>query len=238
MLSTIRRTILIRDPSPDNTDDTQTSVPRPDFGNAFSSVTGLLSTNTSSVYTKANNDKNSAIATIVTQANSTPRQIPSTIETSQERDTRNKSKRINFSLKINKFSGACNDDAKSWLSQFAQYCSCYDLDNKTKTNVFSFHLQDHAKIWYNSLTEEIKNDWDKLQTSFTKRFTTDRHLIVCFAVSFFFHIFFGVITTFAYMSLAAIIFSFCNTIVSSNTNNTESISIRQTIRPIAKIKPV
>ena len=56
-------------------------------------------------------------------------------------------------------------------------CSCYDPDNKTKTNIFSFHLQDHAKIWYNSLTEEVKNDWDKLQTSFTKRFTEDRHLI-------------------------------------------------------------
>ena len=113
----------------------------------------------------------------MTQANNTPRQSPSTTETSQDRKTRNKSKTMNFSLKLDKFSGACNDDAKSWLSQFAQYCSCYDLDNKTKTNIFSFHLQDHAKIWYNSLTEEVKNDWDKLQTSFTKRFTEDRHLI-------------------------------------------------------------
>ena len=62
--------------------------------------------------------------------------------------------------------------------------------------------------------------------------------IVCIAVSFFFHIYFGVITTFAYMSLAAIIFAFCNIIVSPNTYDTESISIRQTVRPVAKIKPV
>ena len=61
---------------------------------------------------------------------------------------------------------------------------------------------------------------------------------VCVAVSFFFHVYFGVITTFAYMSLAIIIFAFCNTIVSINTYNTESISIRQTVQPVAKIKPV
>ena len=62
--------------------------------------------------------------------------------------------------------------------------------------------------------------------------------IVCVAVLFFFHVYFSVITTFAYMSLATIIFAFCNTIVSSNTYNTESTSIKQTVRPVAKIKPV
>ena len=62
--------------------------------------------------------------------------------------------------------------------------------------------------------------------------------IVCVAVLFFFHIYFGVIITFAYMSLAAIVFAFCNAIVSLNTFNTRSISIKQTVRPVAKIKPV
>ena len=84
---------------------------------------------------------------------------------------------MNFSLQLDKFSGACDADAKSWLLQFAQYCTCYDLANKTKTNIFSFYLQDHAKIWYNSLSDGIRQDWDKLKSYFIKRFTEDKSVI-------------------------------------------------------------
>lgn len=45
---------------------------------------------------------------------------------------------MNFTLKLDKFNGGSNDDAHSWLLQFAQYCSCYDLDDETKTIYIQF----------------------------------------------------------------------------------------------------
>ena len=58
--------------------------------------------------------------------------------------------------------------------QFAQYCTCYGLDAETKANVFSFHLQDHARIWYNSLSDSIKNNWWSLEAAFKQCFNEDR----------------------------------------------------------------
>ena len=86
------------------------------------------------------------------------------------------SKKMNSSLRLEKFSGKSNEDAKSWLLQFAQYCTCYGLDAITKANVFSFHLQDHARIWYNSLSDSIRNNWQSLEAAFKQRFTEDRHI--------------------------------------------------------------
>ena len=61
--------------------------------------------------------------------------------------------------------------------QFAQYCTCYGLDAETKANVFSFHLQDHARIWYNSLSNSIRNSWQSLEAAFKQRFTEDRDIL-------------------------------------------------------------
>ena len=134
----------------------------------------------SCVYTSANINNNCVSHTTVTQTSTGSRQAAATAQPpapNKNTDQDSKSKRMNFSLKLDKFSGACNDDAKSWLLQFDQYCTCYDLNDKTKTNIFSFHLQDHAKIWYNSLSDDIRHDWEKLKASFIKRFTEDRSLI-------------------------------------------------------------
>ena len=102
------------------------------------------------------------------------------LTTTTEPDKRQQSKKMIFSLKLDKFSGACDADAKLWLLQFAQYCTCYDLDNKTRTNISSCHLQDHAKIWYNSLSDDIRQDWDKLKSSFIKRFTEESSICLFF----------------------------------------------------------
>ena len=45
---------------------------------------------------------------------------------------------------------------------------------KRKRMCFFFHLQDHARIWYNSLSYSIRNNWQSLEAAFKKRFTEDR----------------------------------------------------------------
>ena len=55
---------------------------------------------------------------------------------------------------------------------------CYFIDDRTKTNIFSFHLQNYAKMWANSLSNDIQNDWSMLKSiSFIKRFTDDKNAI-------------------------------------------------------------
>ena len=78
---------------------------------------------------------------------------------------------MNFSLKLDKFTASNNENAKSWLNPFIQYGQCYELDDQTKTNIFSFHLQDHAQIWYHSIHEDIKHNWEQLEANFLRRFT-------------------------------------------------------------------
>ena len=172
----------IRLPDP-NVTPTSTNEGIINIDNSPTTTTNFISRTVSDyscVYTSANINNNGAVSAPVTLVSSGSGQTRTAIQppvTRQKKEEDNKSKKMNFSLKLDKFSGACNDDAKSWLLQFAQYCTCYDLDDKTKTNIFSFHLQDHAKIWYNALPDETRNDWDKLKASFTKRFTEDRNLI-------------------------------------------------------------
>ena len=63
--------------------------------------------------------------TIATQASKGSRQAAATTQPlapNKAREQDSNSKKKNFSLKLDKFPGACNDDAKSWLLQFDQYC--------------------------------------------------------------------------------------------------------------------
>ena len=99
---------------------------------------------------------------------------PGVVSSTAQGHKKDSHSKMNFSLKLDKFSGKSNEDAKSWLLQFAQYCTCYGMDDETKANVFSFHLQDHARIWYNSLSDSIRNNWQSLETAFKQRFTEDR----------------------------------------------------------------
>ena len=91
----------------------------------------------SCVYTSANINNNGAVPAPVTLVSSGSGQTRTAIQppvTRQKKEEDNKSKKMNFSLKLDKFSGACNDDAKSWLLQFAQYCTCYDLVSPRQIN--------------------------------------------------------------------------------------------------------
>jgi hypothetical protein len=38
---------------------------------------------------------------------------------------------------------------------YKQYCSFYDLSDKKSADSFPFHLEDHAKIWYNTIPDYL-----------------------------------------------------------------------------------
>ena len=62
------------------------------------------------------------------------------------------------------------DSAKFWLEKFNKAGTLKKWKDEEKCIHFCFALGHHAEDWYSSLTEEVKNDFDKLQASFLGRF--------------------------------------------------------------------
>ena len=60
---------------------------------------------------------------------------------------------------------------------YKQYCSFYDLSDKKSADSFPFHLESHAKIWYNTIPDSQKANFDNLITLFKKRFKDKQHLL-------------------------------------------------------------
>ena len=65
-------------------------------------------------------------------------------------------------LKIDKFKGDNAQNVDTWLSMYKQYCSFYDLSNKKIPDSFPFHLEGHAKIWYDTIPDTQKTNFDDL----------------------------------------------------------------------------
>ncbi|KAL3868432.1 hypothetical protein ACJMK2_041240 [Sinanodonta woodiana] len=54
-----------------------------------------------------------------------------------------------------------------------QWARFHELSKSKILNAFQFHLQGHAKIWYDTLSDNDKNDWHRLVTTFKSRFHND-----------------------------------------------------------------
>ena len=80
-------------------------------------------------------------------------------------------------LKIDKFKGDNTQNVDTWLSMYKQYCSFYDLSDKKSADSFPFHLESHAKIWYNTIPDSQIANFDNLITLFKKRFKDKQHLL-------------------------------------------------------------
>jgi hypothetical protein len=80
-------------------------------------------------------------------------------------------------LKIDKFKGDNSQNVDTWLSIYKQYCSFYDLSNKKSADSFPFHLEGHAKIWYDTIPDSQKTNFDHLITLFKNRFKDKQHLL-------------------------------------------------------------
>ena len=80
-------------------------------------------------------------------------------------------------LKIDKFKGDNAQNVDTWLSMYKQYCSFDDLSDKKSADSFPFHLEGHAKIWYDTIPDSQKTNFDNLITLFKNRFKDKQHLL-------------------------------------------------------------
>ena len=80
-------------------------------------------------------------------------------------------------LKIDKFKGDNAQNVDTWLSMYKQYCSFYDLLDKKSADSFPFHLDGHAIIWYDTIPDSQKANFDNFITLFKKRFKDKQHLL-------------------------------------------------------------
>ena len=62
------------------------------------------------------------------------------------------------------------DSAKFWLEKFNKAGTLKKWNDEEKCIRFCFALGNHAENWYSSLTEQVKNDFEKLQENFLERF--------------------------------------------------------------------
>jgi hypothetical protein len=79
-------------------------------------------------------------------------------------------------LKIDKFKADNTHNIDTWLSMYKQYCSFYDLSYKKSADSFPFHLEGHAKIWYDTIRDSQKANFDNLITLFKNRLKDKQHL--------------------------------------------------------------
>ncbi|KAL3887392.1 hypothetical protein ACJMK2_027334 [Sinanodonta woodiana] len=80
---------------------------------------------------------------------------------------------MSSSIKLEIFQGDQTQNPVTWLEHFMNWAKFYELSEPKILNAFPFHLQGHAKIWYDTLSDNEKNDWCTLVTAFKSRFHND-----------------------------------------------------------------
>ncbi|KAL3881014.1 hypothetical protein ACJMK2_033214 [Sinanodonta woodiana] len=80
---------------------------------------------------------------------------------------------MSSAIKLDVFNGDQSQNPVKWLDHFIQWAKFYELSESKSLNAFPFHLQGHAKIWYDTLSDTDKNDWQTLISAFKSRFHND-----------------------------------------------------------------
>jgi hypothetical protein len=73
-------------------------------------------------------------------------------------------------IKLEKFKGDGTQDVNAWLVNFFQWTNLYDLPDHKVIDVFPFHLEENAKIWYDALPYEDKTNSNTIKILFQERF--------------------------------------------------------------------
>ena len=80
--------------------------------------------------------------------------------------------KMSSASKLDKFKGGGSQDVNAWLTNFFQWSIFHDLPNDKIVDTFPFHLEGHAKIWYDALPIHQKStDLNTITMSFKDRFT-------------------------------------------------------------------
>ena len=74
------------------------------------------------------------------------------------------------SLQLEKFAGDDQVTAVTWMQWFERFCAWHKYDEVTRVLTLPFHLTSHARIWFDSLPDETKTDYNSLKAAFLQRF--------------------------------------------------------------------
>ncbi|CAC5395736.1 unnamed protein product [Mytilus coruscus] len=138
-----------------------------------------ITTTAASVSTATTTSVTTTTVTTGVGAGATATTIPSTSTKSSGRTVQSYMNNFNMSSiwKIGKFKGDNTQNPETWLTYFNQYCSFYDLSKKKSAQSFPFHLEGHAKIWYDTVSDSKKQHIDFLIAAFKDRFKDKQHLL-------------------------------------------------------------
>ncbi|MEW8191292.1 MAG: hypothetical protein AB2766_18520 [Candidatus Thiodiazotropha endolucinida] len=73
-------------------------------------------------------------------------------------------------LQLEKFAGDDQVTAVTWMQWFERFCAWHKYDEGTKVLTMPFHLTSHARIWFDSLSDDTKTDYNRLKAAFLERF--------------------------------------------------------------------
>ena len=99
-----------------------------------------------------------------------PEQLPPTEQPPQVPVMEVTANAIKATVHLEPFSGDGQTEAKTWLKWFERYCALNKEPEGQSLLTFPFNLSSHARIWCESLTEEIKTDYPRLKAAFLERF--------------------------------------------------------------------
>ena len=114
------------------------------------------------------------LTTALTELKNTTNQIlatPST-QTSTPPQTHQAQATLRADVTPTLFSGMNGDNATNWITKYERYSVFYNWDPTRKCIAFPLYLDDRALRWYNSLTDEIRNDYAQLSSAFTAKYVS------------------------------------------------------------------
>ena len=144
---------------------------------AVSTSIPASTTTTSTGSTTTTTSTGSTIGTVTGQITTAPTSSTSTISSGRTVHPPTNIFNMSSILKIEKFKGDNTQNPETWLTNFNQYCSFYDLTKKKSAESFPFHLEGHAKIWYDTVSDSKKHHFDFLIAAFKDRFKDKQHLL-------------------------------------------------------------
>ena len=80
------------------------------------------------------------------------------------------------SLRPASFKGLASEDADRWMKRFLSYSEFSNMDDQRKARIFRLMVEQAAEVWYNSLPEAVRGNWQQLQEAFNQKYINANNL--------------------------------------------------------------
>ena len=80
------------------------------------------------------------------------------------------------SLRPASFKGLASEDADHCMKRFLSYSEFCNMDDQRKARIFRLMVEQAAQVWYNSLPEAVRENWQQLQEAFNQKYINANNL--------------------------------------------------------------